>query len=117
MFGYNNGWVVGAGSDHVSSIGAMLTAAQGYIYGGQKPMHKLVFAAVAQEESDLGGMKKLYADWQGRASAFVDILGAGHVIAYGAITIHQWTVVASGPDGPTLGGWLPHVNQGIAPPG
>src|SRR5262249_20132506 len=59
------------------------------------------------------GMKKLYADYKDRAAGFVDILGDGQSITYGAITIHWWKVVAHGPAGHTLNGGVPNVNQGI----
>ena len=45
--------------------------------------------------------------------AFVDILGDGQSITYGAITIHWWRVVAHGPAGHSLNGGVPNVNQGI----
>ena len=80
---------------------------------GLRPEHDLVFAAVAQEETGLKGMQALYAQWKDRALAFVDILGDGHSITYGAITIHWWKVVASGPPGHSLNGGVPNVNQGI----
>ncbi len=41
------------------------------------------------------------------------MLGDGHSITYGAITIHWWKVVATGPPGHSLNGGLPNVNQGI----
>jgi acetylornithine deacetylase/succinyl-diaminopimelate desuccinylase-like protein len=72
-----------------------------------------VFAAVAQEETGLKGMQALYTQWKDRTLAFVDILGDGHSITYGAITIHWWKVVASGPPGHSLNGGVPNVNQGI----
>ena len=72
-----------------------------------------MFAAVAQEETGLVGMKALYAQWKDRALAFVDVLGDGHSVTYGAITIHWWKVVASGPGGHSLNGGVPNVNQGI----
>ena len=48
-----------------------------------------------------------------RALGFVDILGDGHSISYGAITIHWWKIVAQGPGGHSLNGGVPNVNQGI----
>ena len=80
---------------------------------GVVPEHDLVFAAVAQEETGLRGMQALYAQWQDRAIGFVDVLGDGHSVTYGAITIHWWKVVASGPAGHSLNGGVPNVNQGI----
>jgi acetylornithine deacetylase/succinyl-diaminopimelate desuccinylase-like protein len=58
-------------------------------------------------------MQALYAGWKDRAVAFVDVLGDGHSLTYGAITIHWWRVVASGPPGHSLNGGVPNVNQGI----
>lgn len=43
----------------------------------------------------------------------MDVLGDGHSITYGAITIHWWKVVAGGPGGHSLNGGVPNVNQGI----
>jgi acetylornithine deacetylase/succinyl-diaminopimelate desuccinylase-like protein len=59
------------------------------------------------------GMRKLYADYRDNASGFVDILGDGRSITYGALGIHWWKVVADGPGGHTLNGGLPNVNQAI----
>ena len=72
-----------------------------------------MFVAVAQEETGLVGMKALDEQWKDRALAFVDVLGDGHSVIYGAITIHWWKVVASGPGGHSLNGGVPNVNQGI----
>jgi acetylornithine deacetylase/succinyl-diaminopimelate desuccinylase-like protein len=106
--------VIGPGTNDSSVTVAMLTAAEAIIKNDLQPVHDLVFAAVAQEETCLVGMQRLYKDFKDRSVAFVDILGAGHQIWDGAITIHQWKVVALGPEGHTLGGGLPNVNQGIA---
>jgi acetylornithine deacetylase/succinyl-diaminopimelate desuccinylase-like protein len=59
-------------------------------------------------------MKALYADWKPRADAFVDILGDGRSITYGALGIHWWRVWAWHTGGHSLTGGLPNVNQGIA---
>jgi acetylornithine deacetylase/succinyl-diaminopimelate desuccinylase-like protein len=72
-----------------------------------------VFAAVAQEETGLQGMKKLFDDYKDQAVAFVDILGDGRSISYGAIGIHWYKIIANGPPGHSLGGGTPNVNQGI----
>lgn len=105
--------VVGPGTNTSLTTAAVLAAAEAYIQSGLRPEHDLVFAAVAQEETGLRGMKALYTDYEGRADAFVDVLGDGHSISYGALGIHWWRVVADGPPGHTLGGGTPNVNQAI----
>ncbi len=106
--------VIGPGTNTSSTTVAMLAAAEALIARGVTPEHDLVFAAVAQEETGLIGMKALYAEWRGRAESFVDILGDGRSITYGALGIHWWRVVARGPSGHSLNGGLPNVNQAIA---
>jgi acetylornithine deacetylase/succinyl-diaminopimelate desuccinylase-like protein len=106
--------VVGPGTNTSLTTAAMLTAAEAWIASGLRPEHDLVFAAVAQEETGLRGMKALHPLYRDRALGFVDILGDGHSISYGALGIHWWRVEASGPPGHTLRGALPNVNQGIA---
>jgi len=106
--------VTGPGTNTSLTTAAMLAAAEALAASGVRPYHDLVFAAVAQEETGLVGMKRLYERWKPRAVGVVDILGDGHSITYGAITIHWWRVMARGPAGHTLGGGLPNVNQGIA---
>jgi acetylornithine deacetylase/succinyl-diaminopimelate desuccinylase-like protein len=105
--------VVGPGTNTSSTTEALLAAAEAYRGTGRRPLHDLVFAAVAQEETGLVGMKALYAEYQGRALAFVDILGDGRSITYGALGIHWWRVVARGPGGHSLNGGVPNVNQAI----
>jgi len=105
--------VVGPGTNTSSTTAAMLAAARALVRSGYQPEHDLVFAAVAQEETGLVGMKRLYAEYKDRAIAFVDILGDGRSISDGAITIHWWKVVAHGPAGHSLNGGVPNVNQGI----
>jgi acetylornithine deacetylase/succinyl-diaminopimelate desuccinylase-like protein len=105
--------VVGPGTNTSSTTAAMLAAARALVAAGVAPEHDLVFAAVAQEETGMVGMKKLYGDYKDRAVAFVDVLGDGHTISYGALTIHWWKAVASGPAGHSLNGGVPNVNQGI----
>ena len=105
--------VVGPGTNTSTTTAALVAAADALIASGLQPEHDLVFAAVAQEETGLVGMKALYEQWQDRALAFVDVLGDGHSVTYGAITIHWWKVVASGPGGHSLNGGVPNVNQGI----
>jgi acetylornithine deacetylase/succinyl-diaminopimelate desuccinylase-like protein len=105
--------VIGPGTNTSTTTAALLAAADALLKSGLRPEHDLVFAAVAQEETGLKGMHALYEAWKDRALAFVDILGDGHSITYGAITIHWWKVVASGPPGHSLNGGVPNVNQGI----
>lgn len=105
--------VLGPGTNTSATTIALLGAAEAYLKAGLKPEHDLVFAAVAQEETGLTGMKALYAEYRDRAVGFVDILGDGRTISYGALGIHWWKVIASGPAGHSLGGGLPNVNQGL----
>jgi acetylornithine deacetylase/succinyl-diaminopimelate desuccinylase-like protein len=105
--------VVGPGTNTSSTTAAMLAAADALVRAGVQPEHDLVFAAVAQEETGLVGMKKLYAQYRDRATGFIDVLGDGRSLSYGAITIHWWKIVAHGPAGHTLMGGMPNVNQGI----
>ncbi len=105
--------VVGPGTNTSSTTAAMLAAARALVAAGIQPEHDVVFAAVAQEETGLVGMKVLYEQFKGRAVAFVDVLGDGSTISDGALTIHWWKVVAHGPAGHTLNGGVPNVNQGI----
>ncbi|HEV3060512.1 MAG TPA: M20/M25/M40 family metallo-hydrolase, partial [Vicinamibacterales bacterium] len=105
--------VIGPGTNTSSTTAAMLAAADALVRAGVQPEHDLVFAAVAQEETGLVGMKKLYAQYRDRAAGFIDVLGDGRSLSYGAITIHWWKIVAHGPAGHTLMGGMPNVNQGI----
>ena len=105
--------VVGPGTNTSSTTAAMLAAARALVSSSVQPEHDLVFAAVAQEETGLVGMSKLYDAYKDRAVAFVDILGDGQSITYGAITIHWWRIVGHGPAGHSLNGGVPNVNQGI----
>lgn len=106
--------VVGPGTNTSTTTAALVAAADALVQARVAPEHDLVFAAVAQEETGLVGMRALYEQWKDRALAFVDVLGDGHTVTYGAITIHWWKVVASGPGGHSLNGGVPNVNQGIA---
>ena len=105
--------VVGPGTNTSLTTAAVLTAAEAYLASGLRPEHDLVFAAVAQEETGLRGMKALYEEYRDRAEAFVDVLGDGQSISYGALGIHWWRVVANGPPGHTLSGGMPNLNQAI----
>ncbi|MEX2528295.1 MAG: M20/M25/M40 family metallo-hydrolase [Gemmatimonadota bacterium] len=106
--------VVGPGTNTSSITVAMLEAARAYLASGLQPEHDLVFAAVAQEETGLTGMRALYQEYRDRAVGFVDILGDGRSISYGALNIHWYRVVGDGPPGHSLGGGLPNVNQALA---
>ena len=106
--------VVGPGVNTSSTTAAMLSAAKALVDHGLTPEHDLVFAAVAQEETGLTGMKALYEEMGDRAFAYVDVLGDGRRISYGALSIHWWKVVGHGPIGHTLRGGLPNVNRGMA---
>ena len=105
--------VVGPGTNTSSTTAAMLAAARALVAAGIMPEHDLIFAAVAQEETGMLGMKQLYETYKTRAIAFVDVLGDGRTISYGALTIHWWKAVGSGPAGHSLNGGVPNVNQGI----
>jgi len=106
--------VIGPGTNTSSTTVATLIAARALIDAGIRPKHDLVFAGVAQEETGLNGMRDLYAEYKDTALAFIDVLGDGRSISYGALGIHWWKVIASGPPGHTLQGGLPNVNRGIA---
>lgn len=106
--------VVGPGTNTSSITVAMLEAARAYLASGLEPEHDLVFAAVAREETGLVGMRALFQEYRDRAVGFVDILGDGRSISYGALGIHWWRVVGEGPPGHSLTGGLPNVNQGLA---
>jgi acetylornithine deacetylase/succinyl-diaminopimelate desuccinylase-like protein len=106
--------VVGPGTNTSLTTIAILSAARALIDQGFVPEHDLVFAAVAEEETGLRGMRDLFADYKDKAFAFVDVLGEGNSISYGALGIHWWRIHAFGPSGHTLNGGLPNVNQGIA---
>ncbi len=106
--------VVGPGTNTSSTTVAILIAARALVEAGIEPEHDLVFAAVAQEETGLVGMRDLYTEYADTAREFIDVLGDGNRISYGALGIHWWKVFASGPPGHTLRGGLPNVNRGIA---
>lgn len=105
--------VVGPGTNTSLTTVAMLSAARALLETGMTPEHDLVFASVAEEETGLRGMHALYADYRDQALAFVDILGEGSTLSYGALGIHWWRIHAHGPAGHTLNGGLPNVNQAI----
>ena len=105
--------LIGPGTNTSSSTASILAAAEALVASGLSPEHDLIFAAVAQEETGLIGMKVVYEAFKDRAVGFVDVLGDGRRISYGAIGIHWWRVIATGPPGHSLRGGLPNVNQAI----
>jgi acetylornithine deacetylase/succinyl-diaminopimelate desuccinylase-like protein len=105
--------VTGPGTNTTSTTVANLIAAKALIDNGFVPEHDIVFAGVAEEETGLRGMRALYEDYKDQAIGFVDVLGDGHSITYGAIGIHWWRIHATGPAGHTLSGGLPNINQAI----
>lgn len=105
--------VIGPGTNTSSITVSMLLAAEALKKSGIKPYYTLVFAGVAQEETGLQGMKSLFDQYSDKAVAFVDILGDGRSISYGALGIHWYKVIVNGPPGHSLGGGTPNVNQGI----
>jgi acetylornithine deacetylase/succinyl-diaminopimelate desuccinylase-like protein len=108
------GKVVGPGTNTSATTASLLAAAAAIEASHVEPMHDIIFAAVAREETGLQGMKRLYAAMGDSVMAVVDVLGDGRSISYGAIGIDWWRVVAHGPAGHTLNGGLPNVNLGIA---
>ncbi|WP_009034526.1 M20 family metallopeptidase [Indibacter alkaliphilus] len=106
--------VVGPGTNTSSITVSMLLAAEAIVKSGKQPSHTLVFAAVAQEETGLKGMHAVYDTYKNNSIGFVDILGDGRNISYGAMGIHWYKVRAFGPAGHTLRGGLPNVNQAMA---
>ena len=69
--------VVGPGTNTSSTTASILAAAEALVESGLSPEHDLVFAAVAQEETGLKGMKYLCESLGERALAYVDVLGDG----------------------------------------
>ena len=107
--------VVGPATDIQSAVAAMVLAAEALVASGVHPRHDLVFAAVAREETGLQGMEALYSRYKDNAVGFVEVLGDGQAVHYGAGgAIGWWKVVAHGPEGHTGTGGLPNVNQAIA---
>lgn len=105
--------VVGPGTNTSLTTVSLITAAKALIDSGLVPEHDIIFAGVSEEETGLRGMKNLYAEYKDRAIAFVDVLGEGNSISYGALGIHWWKIHAFGPAGHTLRGGLPNINQAI----
>lgn len=106
--------VVGPATEVQSVNAATLLAAEALVRSGVTPEHDIVIASVAQEETGLIGMKQLFDVWQDRPVEWVDVLGDGEEVVYGAGSIHWWKIVAHGSGGHTEQDDLPNVNQGIA---
>jgi acetylornithine deacetylase/succinyl-diaminopimelate desuccinylase-like protein len=109
-----DGRVIGAGTDASSTTVAMLAGAEAIVKSRIRPGQTLIFASVSQVGTNYNGMRKLYAQYKDTATAFVDVVGEGRSIFYGALGIHWWKVIANGPAGHTLEGGVPNVNQAIA---
>ncbi|MDG1437537.1 MAG: M20/M25/M40 family metallo-hydrolase, partial [Emcibacteraceae bacterium] len=109
-----DGLVVGPGTNTSLTTVSLLSAAKALVDNGFQPEHDIVFAGVAEEETGLQGMQHLYAEFKDKAVGFVDVLGEGNSISYGALGIHWWKIHAFGPSGHTLNGGVPNLNQGIA---
>ena len=106
--------VLGPATEVQSVNAATLLAAEALVRSGVTPEHDIVIASVAQEETGLIGMKHLFDVWQDRPIEWVDVLGDGEEIVYGAGSIHWWKVVAHGTAGHTEQDDVPNVNRGIA---
>lgn len=106
--------VNGPATEVQSVNAATLLTAEALVRAGLTPEHDIVFASVSQEETGLIGMKALFKTWKDRAVGWVDVLGDGHEIVYGAGFVHWWKIVAHGPGGHTEEDEHPTVNQGIA---
>jgi acetylornithine deacetylase/succinyl-diaminopimelate desuccinylase-like protein len=106
--------VVGPATEIQSANAAALLAAEALVLSGVEPEHDIVFAGVAQEETGLGGMKALFDSWKDRDAVWVDVLGDGEEIVYGAGTIHWWKITAHGAGGHTEQDELPNANLAIA---
>lgn len=106
--------VIGPATEVQSVNAATLLAAEALVRSGVTSEHDIVIASVAQEETGLAGMKALFETWKDRALGWIDVLGDGQEIVYGAGFVHWWKIVAKGCGGHTEEGKLPTVNQGIA---
>jgi acetylornithine deacetylase/succinyl-diaminopimelate desuccinylase-like protein len=106
--------VVGPATQLQANLAALLVAAEALTAAPVRPRDDLVFAAVAREETGLQGMEALYRKLAPRAASYIEVLGDGHRIEYGAAgAIGWWRVVAHGPEGHSSSG-PPNVNQAIA---
>ena len=106
--------VNGPATEVQSVNAAALLAVEALVRSGVIPEHDIVIASVAQEETGLIGMKALFESWKDRAVGWIDVLGDGQEIVYGAGFIHWWKIVANGRGGHTEEGEYPTVNHGIA---
>jgi acetylornithine deacetylase/succinyl-diaminopimelate desuccinylase-like protein len=106
--------VIGPATDIQSSNAAVLIAAEAFIRTGITPKHDLIFAAVSQERTGLTGMKEVFESFKDQALSWIEVLGDGQKIVFGAPFIHWWKIVAQGSLGHTEENWIPNVNQGIA---
>jgi acetylornithine deacetylase/succinyl-diaminopimelate desuccinylase-like protein len=106
--------VLGPATEIQSANAGALLAAEALVRSGIEPARDIVFAAVSQEETGLIGMKALFEEWKDRDAVWVDVLGDGEEIVYGAGTIHWWKAVAHGPGGHIQQVELPNANLAIA---
>jgi acetylornithine deacetylase/succinyl-diaminopimelate desuccinylase-like protein len=106
--------VVGPATEVQSVNAATLVAFEALVRSGITPELDIVFASVAQEETGLIGMKDLFDRWQQPTVGWVDVLGDGSQIVYGAGSIHWWKIVAHGQGGHTEESGPYTVNRGIA---
>ena len=106
--------IIGPATEVQSVNAATLLAAEALVRAGLIPEHDIVFASVTQEETGLVGMKTLFDAWKDRAVGWIDVLGDGQEIVYGAGFIHWWKIIAHGKGGHTEEDGTPPVNQGIA---
>jgi acetylornithine deacetylase/succinyl-diaminopimelate desuccinylase-like protein len=106
--------VIGPATEVQSVNAATLLAAEALVRAKLTPEHDIVFASVSQEETGLIGMNALYKAWKDRAVGWIDVLGDGQEIVYGAGFVHWWRIVAQGSGGHTEEGGKPTVNLGIA---
>lgn len=111
---FKDGKIIGPGSHTSSTIASLLLAGDCINKQNIIPKYTIVLAAVAQEETGLKGMEKVYNDWKDRSVAFIDILGDGETIAIGGMAIEWIKVIVNGPTGHTLNGFKPNVNEGLA---
>jgi acetylornithine deacetylase/succinyl-diaminopimelate desuccinylase-like protein len=104
--------VVGPGANTSTTTAALIAAADALMRSGLRPEHDLVFAAVAQEETDSRGCRRSTRSGGSRV-AFCRHPRRRHSIAYGAITD---SLVESGRQrhaGTLVERRRPNVNQGI----
>lgn len=105
--------VLGPATEIQSCNAAVLLGAEAIVRSGIIPEHDIVFASVAQEELALVGMKVLFDKLKDQTIAWVEVLGDGEKIVYGAPYLHWWKIIAYGKGGHT-GDPSPNVNLGIS---